>query len=342
MALGALGALTVGVVALVSGRSHSATSSTQGGASPPPQLALGTPPPPLALKPRLGDGSVLAQLRFGAGAAPIEVVEGVASAGGNIGHDSHSAYPGEPHTMLLVAGPGAAITPPPLGSTIQVSATYGVFQYRVDSDAPLNSAASAPDAPELRLSIAGSSGPLLVTAQLVPGDAQSAAEIAEEVEVAQAEQSAVATGVPESAPGRLYAPVSGPVSQEFGPTDLTIEFPFFYQGVFYAHFHTGIDIAVPLGTPVRAAQNGVVVLATTNVANGVPVGFGTYIVISHGGGLYTLYGHLSQLDVRVGQRVGTGDVIGLAGSTGNSTGPHLHFEVRLGHTPIDPRSLLAS
>jgi len=186
MALGAAGALSVGVVALVSERSHSTTSSTQDAASPPPQLALGTPPPPLALKPRLGDGSVLAQMRFGPGAPPIQVVEGVASAGGNVGHDSHSAYPGEPHTMLLVAGPGAAINPPPLGSSIQVSATYGVFQYRVDSEAPLNSAAAAPDAPELRLSIAGSSGPLLVTAQLVPGDAQSAAEIAEEVEVAHA------------------------------------------------------------------------------------------------------------------------------------------------------------
>src|SRR5262249_46336903 len=132
----------------------------------------------------------------------------------------------------------------------------------------------------------------------------------------------------------------GPISQQFGPTDAGFEFPFVYQSVYYPHFHTGLDIAVPTGTPIRAAADGVVVLATTNVAGGQPVGYGTYVLVSHGGGLYTLYGHLSAVSVRAGQRVTAGQQLGLAGSTGNSTGPHLHFEVREGRAPVDPLPLL--
>jgi murein DD-endopeptidase MepM/ murein hydrolase activator NlpD len=65
------------------------------------------------------------------------------------------------------------------------------------------------------------------------------------------------------------------------------------------------------------------------------------VVIAHGGGLYTLYGHLSRLEVAAGDHVRAGQVIGLSGSTGNSTGPHLHFEVRVGAEPVDPQPYLS-
>ncbi|WP_405727873.1 M23 family metallopeptidase [Streptomyces sp. NBC_01537] len=97
-------------------------------------------------------------------------------------------------------------------------------------------------------------------------------------------------------------------------------------GTHWAHRHTGQDFAVPVGTPVRAVGDGTVVLA------GCGDGFGNQIVIQHPCGYYTQYAHLSLLEVEPGDRVRTGDRIGLSGSSGNSTGPHLHFEVRV--TPL--------
>lgn len=98
------------------------------------------------------------------------------------------------------------------------------------------------------------------------------------------------------------------------------------SGAHWSHRHTGQDFAVPVGTPVWAAGTGTVVAA------GCGDGFGNQIVIRHACGYYTQYAHLSRLDVVPGDRVRTGDLIGLSGSTGNSTGPHLHFEVRV--TPL--------
>lgn len=87
--------------------------------------------------------------------------------------------------------------------------------------------------------------------------------------------------------------------------------------------HNGIDIGAPTGTPIIAAYDGEVVVATYQAAAG------NYIMINHGSNLYTVYMHLSKFNVKVGQSVKQGDTIGLVGSTGNSTGPHLHFSVRL-------------
>ena len=94
--------------------------------------------------------------------------------------------------------------------------------------------------------------------------------------------------------------------------------------------HNGIDLNGDTGDLILAANDGVVLSA------GWRTGYGNAIVISHGGGYTTLYAHLYDIDVSTGQQVSGGDVIGLLGSTGWSTGPHLHFEVRLDGTALDP------
>ena len=99
--------------------------------------------------------------------------------------------------------------------------------------------------------------------------------------------------------------------------------------------HTGMDLAAPTGTPIRAALPGTVTTAAHDQG-----GYGYYVMIDHGSGLSTLYGHNSQLLAQVGQTVEAGDIIALSGSTGRSTGPHLHFEVRVNGERTDPRYYL--
>ncbi len=101
-----------------------------------------------------------------------------------------------------------------------------------------------------------------------------------------------------------------------------------------AEFHAGQDVAAGWGTDVAATGNGTVTFA------GVQTGYGQLIVIDHGNNLNTRYGHLSSIDVAVGQAVKRGEVVGRVGSTGRSTGPHLHYEVRVGDAPVNPRSYL--
>lgn len=100
-------------------------------------------------------------------------------------------------------------------------------------------------------------------------------------------------------------------------------------------FHKGLDIVAPSGTRVQATADGVV----TRV--GRTAGYGKMVQISHGYGLATLYGHLSEILVRPGQRVHRGDVLGRVGSTGRSTGPHVHYEVYRSGRAVDPRKFLA-
>ena len=101
-----------------------------------------------------------------------------------------------------------------------------------------------------------------------------------------------------------------------------------------ARLHAGMDLAAPTGTPIGAAALGTVVTA------GVLGGYGNAVVLDHGGGLSTLYAHQSAIAVSVGQVVEPGQVVGLVGSTGYSTGPHLHFEVRVLGRPVDPLNYL--
>jgi len=133
---------------------------------------------------------------------------------------------------------------------------------------------------------------------------------------------------PESvANGKLGWPLRGPVTSEYGNR---------YDPYYHSwQLHAGIDIAAPTGTPVHAAAPGRVVQA------GWFGGYGNYICVAHGEvrnqQLTTCYGHLSQILVSMGQKVRAGQPLGLVGSTGASTGPHLHFEVRLGGRPTNPR-----
>jgi len=148
----------------------------------------------------------------------------------------------------------------------------------------------------------------------------------------------VATDPVLSATGKLLMPIPhATITQGFGPTPYAFEAA--YAG--FPHFHTGVDLAVPLGTPVFAAADGVVVLARPMAdASGNLVGYGNYVILQHDTGLKTLYGHLLLIGVKEGDVVKRGQLIGLVGSTGNSTGPHTHFEVRVDNSPVDPMQLL--
>jgi murein DD-endopeptidase MepM/ murein hydrolase activator NlpD len=339
MAAGAAGAVVAGALAVAADRSSSHPAHATGSAAvhtPAVVVAHGTPPPMLSLRPRLTEGSVLARISLPGTAKPLTVLEGTPARVGLVGHDSTTAYPGEPHSMLLEAGPGLSPAAPPAGSVIEVAATYGVYRYRV-LESHLVTASNGPVAqvPGLRLLVGAPEGERMTTAELLADDPATQAELAQETAVAEA-QAALAAQPSGIASGHLLWPCSGPLTQGFGPTSYGFEFPYVYQGVAYPHFHTGVDIGVASGTPIGAAAGGVVVLAGTNVVEGRAVGYGTYVVIAHGGGLYTLYGHLSRLDVVAGERVSAGQQIGLSGSTGNSTGPHLHFEVRQVYQPVDP------
>lgn len=122
--------------------------------------------------------------------------------------------------------------------------------------------------------------------------------------------------------GGFRWPLTGRITSPFGPRD--------------GHQHTGIDIAAGAGTPIRASKAGVV-----SVANWVG-GYGLAVVVRHDDGTATLYGHASKLLVEKGQKVDAGQTIALVGSTGNSTGPHLHFEVIVSQKPQDPLQYLPS
>ena len=120
--------------------------------------------------------------------------------------------------------------------------------------------------------------------------------------------------------GGWVRPCSGPITSGFGPR--------------WGRLHAGIDFGAPMGSPIWAARDGVVSFA------GTMNGYGNIVLIDHGGGITTAYAHLSRIMVSPGQSVRAGQQIGAVGSTGNSTGPHLHFEVRINGTPTNPAAYL--
>ncbi len=143
---------------------------------------------------------------------------------------------------------------------------------------------------------------------------------------------ALATGaVADSASGVAFVkPVAHAwISQGFGCTSFNLE-PIDLACPQH-HWHSGIDLAAARGTPVMATLPGIatVILSAT--------GYGLHVIIDHGGGLSSLYGHLDTVTIVSGEYVTGGEVIGTVGSTGNATGPHLHFEIRRDNIPEDPR-----
>jgi murein DD-endopeptidase MepM/ murein hydrolase activator NlpD len=133
------------------------------------------------------------------------------------------------------------------------------------------------------------------------------------------ESQAIQAAATPSAAGLIW-PVSGPITSPFGMR--------------WGTLHPGIDIGVPTGTPIHAAAAGTVVYC------GWEEGYGNLVVIDHHNGLATAYGHQSRVAVSCGQNVAQGDVIGYSGCTGFCTGPHVHFEVRVNGTPVDPLGYL--
>lgn len=126
--------------------------------------------------------------------------------------------------------------------------------------------------------------------------------------------------------GQMVYPTEGPITSGFGWRMHPI--------LGYERFHSGIDFGVDYGTVIRAADSGRVIFA------GWYGGYGNAVIIDHGNGLTTLYGHTSELYVSEGQAVQRGQAIAASGSTGLSTGPHLHFEVRRNGEPVDPMAFL--
>ena len=130
---------------------------------------------------------------------------------------------------------------------------------------------------------------------------------------------------------RVAWPVRGAITQPFGCTGYQLEHP---TTDCPNGFHTGLDIAEPTGTPIRAAAAGLAYPLQD------PARYGNFVIVQHFGGYATVYGHMSRFNVAWGQRVEAGDVIGFVGSTGNSSGPHLHFEVRYAASAYDPMPYL--
>ncbi|MGW7620720.1 M23 family metallopeptidase [Streptomyces antimycoticus] len=129
------------------------------------------------------------------------------------------------------------------------------------------------------------------------------------------------------APAKKAPAKKAPTDWQTPVDKFSIGAAFGLAGNLWSHNHSGQDFVVPTGTPVHAAHEGVVVKAGPNGGGDGPA-YGNAIVIKHDNATYSQYAHLSRIDVRIGQTVTEGQQIGLSGSTGNSTGPHLHFEIR--------------
>jgi len=174
---------------------------------------------------------------------------------------------------------------------------------------------------ERRVRVAGKPGTKRVTYNIIKENGKIVEQtiVAEQIEQEPSTQIvAVGTKQPQIvATGRYAWPISrgGQITSRFGPRS--------------GGYHAGVDIAAPQGTPVVASDNGIVTFS------GWYGGYGKCVIISHGSSS-TLYGHLSQITAKEGQAVQQGQTIGLVGSTGRSTGPHLHFEVREGGSPKNP------
>jgi murein DD-endopeptidase MepM/ murein hydrolase activator NlpD len=133
-------------------------------------------------------------------------------------------------------------------------------------------------------------------------------------------------GLEELIKGSFYFPVRAAITSPFG---------YRMHPIFRVRsFHSGVDLGAKNGTPIKAANGGLVIYA------GWYSGYGKTVIVSHSGGKSTLYAHMSRIDAKAGDKVAQGQTIGYVGSSGYSTGPHLHFEYRLGGKPQNPLAVL--
>jgi len=240
-------------------------------------------------------------------------------------------------TALLAAGSGsaAALTPPPIPTRIP--------PIGLPSPTPSPMPTVSPSLPKLPAPDSGPGGAILPSPSPASDQAPSSEE--EQQQQAQAyeqQQAAVSAQMP-----ALYQQY-GPIALQLSANDGRFAWPELYTLMSQAfgctsfmleptnpecptrHWHTGFDIVGPEGTPVFAAASGVVRTFPGSV------GYGNYVIIIHSDQYATLYGHLTAFTVHDGDQVKKGDVIGLEGSTGFSTGPHLHFEIRQNGDYLDP------
>ncbi|MFC8491079.1 M23 family metallopeptidase [Streptomyces sp. NPDC057235] len=161
----------------------------------------------------------------------------------------------------------------------------------------------------------------------VAAQAETQAHLAAQVKAAAAKTVTVkATAVKATATKKATAAKKAPAwVKPVGSYTLSASFN--QGGAMWAHKHSGQDFAVPVGTPVKAAAAGTVVKAGPYGGGDGPA-YGNAIVVKHANGKYSQYAHLSKIQVKIGQKVGAGQKIALSGNTGNSSGPHLHFEIR--------------
>lgn len=165
--------------------------------------------------------------------------------------------------------------------------------------------------------------------------------------LAQGAKAAAAMPARPAAPSRASrsrtqpAPTPAPGSSETGPAEVTVQFARPGKGRLtspygrrWGRLHAGIDLAAGMGSPVRAAARGVVLSA------GAESGYGRVVRVVHADGTVTVYAHMSAALVHAGERVQAGELVGREGNTGRSTGPHLHFEVRVNGTPVNPLNWL--
>ncbi|MFE2016379.1 M23 family metallopeptidase [Streptomyces sp. NPDC059491] len=192
--------------------------------------------------------------------------------------------------------------------------------------------------------------PVAVTASAaVAAQAETQAHVAAQVKAAAAKTAAAKTAAAKTAAVKAAA-AKKVVAAKKAPSwvkpvsSYTLSASFNQGGAMWAHKHSGQDFAVPVGTPVKAAAAGTVVKAGPNGGGDGPA-YGNAIVVKHANGRYSQYAHLSKIKVHIGQKVGAGQQIALSGNTGNSSGPHLHFEIRT--TPnygsaVNPAAFLRS
>jgi murein DD-endopeptidase MepM/ murein hydrolase activator NlpD len=204
-----------------------------------------------------------------------------------------------------------------------VAAAVRVLQDKSDELAALRAAQAASQAAALAVRQQKSGALKGVNQDLAELERQENQLLAESAAITGVITGSTGSG---SGGGSLGWPVSGPVTSPFGWRIHPI--------LGYRKFHTGIDIGVGYGVPIHAAGSGTVIYATWMG------GYGNVIIIDHGNGLSTLYAHQSSLAVGTGAHVARGQTVGYVGSTGFSTGPHLHFEVRVNGNPVDPMGYL--